>query len=193
MEPRVNKCFIVVGGRNSGKTWFVRKTLEPLYRDAGKRLLVLDMVDHPKYADVTQIPLPAFPILWPKVKGGIVRVVSPQIDKQLPSVCREVKNAVCILEDANRYISTRKPIPEELTNMIINSKQINVDMFLLFHAPGMVHVDLFRLCDGLILFRCNERAHRHKDRVPNFPVYEELDNKVMNSPEPYPYGVMYFR
>lgn len=168
--PRLNKVTVIIGRRGSGKTYFTRKLMSasPLKK------LVVDTFAHPAYEDLPGIT-PEHVGRW---RSGNYRMYGSNFAEMFAAL-GNVRNSLVILEDATKYIPAN--VPDNIKNFLVDSKQKNVDVIIIYHGFGMVPPDIFRLADVLVLFKTNETIKPYGRKIPNFPEVETAFARVQAS------------
>lgn len=185
-DNRFNLVGAIFGMRGTGKTEYLKGNeslnlpglMKPTI-EQGKKVLILDTFDHPSYFDV--------PIIKPQDlqywKKGIYRCfVRPDDMAALNTHINSLKsmwNTLIVYEDAYKHQSEKldKPIKE----LIIDSKQKNIDMVFMYHSFSMAPKDLYRMLDFIELFKTKDHPSARKDDMPGYyeqalQVYEEVKN-----------------
>ncbi len=180
MGIRINAVNIFLGKRGTGKSWYVKYFLIPYYRKhhPEKKIFIFDTLDHPLYRDIESVNIADLK----KIKSpGVYRCFSSDTDEILRQ-SENIYNALMIYEDASKYL--RRQIPDTVRRFILDSKQKNADLVFLFHGFSFVPPEMFRISDGLLLFKCDNPAYRKADIV-NYTEVEKTYNEVMKSKNPY--------
>lgn len=177
MPPRMNKVALTVGRRGSGKTTQTLKVLE-VFQKNFERTFIFDTLNHEDYM---QYPIIG-PEMIPAIKKGTVRVMVNQ--DTFPSIMAVIKdncrNCGLIYEDAGKYIT--ETIDQQFRNVILDTKQRNVDALILFHGFGDVPSKLYRDIDMLTIFKTNDSPKTYKYKIPQFQTVYNLHLEVMKSP-----------
>lgn len=118
---RLNKIYIIVGGRGSGKTTFLEKTIK-------KNSLIVQLFFDDRYKD------------FQKIKYDDLKI------------CNEIKNRPLILEDSTQLISCNGT--KLIRQLLISSKQLGSDIFLVFHSFQAIPPFMWTLFDKIIVFDC---------------------------------------
>jgi hypothetical protein len=173
---RLNLVTTLFGARGTGKTYFIKNELMPLY-SSGK-ILIIDTLDHPLYRDIPTIKLSQIS-RW---KRGTYRFYGDpeEIEQLFDLLNRFGNNMLMICEDAQKYTGTQLSRP--LKKLIIDSKQKNIDMIFLFHSWGWVPLDLFRITDRLEIFKTNDSPEDRKSMLkPVWPMVWKAYQEVTKS------------
>ena len=184
MDNRFNLVGAIFGMRGTGKTEYLRGNksfglkglLKPTI-EQGKKVLILDTFDHPSYADV--------PIITPKNlqhwNEGVYRCfVRPNKMAELNSHINSLEsmwNTLIVYEDA--YKHQARLLDDPIKELMIDSKQKNIDMLFMYHAFSMAPKDLFRMLDFIELFKTKDHPSSRKDDMPGYyeqavSVYDEV-------------------
>ena len=174
---RMNKCEVWVGQRGSGKTTMFRKKVEP---HIGKKLLIIDTLDHDKYRDIT-IGKPSDLKRW---ESGKLRIIVDDFDELFYEMQKHLRNAVVLMEDCYRYLGEMK-LPKEVKAFIIESKQRNLDMVFMVHAFGYTYLDFFRLCDSMVLFKTKDTPEMRKKHFPDYHNVCRIHAQIQGDPNPF--------
>lgn len=173
---RFNLVAAIFGMRGTGKTEYLKGNkqydlpglLLPAVQQ-GKKALILDTFDHPSYFDVPIIT-PAKLKYWER---GIFRCfVRPDemgdLNKYINSL-PSMWNTLIVYEDAYKHQAEKldKPIKE----LIIDSKQKNIDLVFMYHAFSMAPKDLYRMIDLIELFKTKDHPSSRKEDMPGY--YEQ--------------------
>lgn len=166
-EFRTNKKNLIIGRTGSGKTTLLKKIIMALYtKGSFDKIVIYDEFDSDIWHtmgtydrhDWASIKIPVIPIeKISSLKRGIVRVIADNDD--IDYYFRELnklRNALVVFEDASRSLEPEAKVPKEIMRMIYNTKQINVDFFLVFHSLMDVPKKLFRHINNLILLKTEE-------------------------------------
>lgn len=191
-----NAITIVVGNIKTGKTTLVKQMLKasPLpkklvvdsdlndtwenletYDDPDGKLIKMDLI-HP---DMLQY--------WNNGHGitssNNTRDVIRKVDKH-------VYNAVVVLEDARRYCKNK--LTQEIESLVLNHKQHNLQLILVFHLLSHPPKDLLELAHYVVLKKSNREFPKHlRDRYPE--EFEEAFERVKNHKNPYYYETVYLK
>ena len=196
-EKRTNKVIIVCGTKNTGKTTFVR---ELMLKFPQSKILVVDTIIHPSYEDFGQPVDSARLAKWkpPKTstEKSLVRVQMRDLDETLHNISEYVSNTVVIFEDATKFL--RGGLNGIMRNIILDCKQKNDDIILLFHSLNSVPPELFENADILILKLTQETEQKLRkiDKIPCFDevldAYRELQTENTAHGNRYGYKTIYF-
>jgi hypothetical protein len=195
MEFATNKVFLLIGRRNTGKT-FTMKQLAAAQRL--NKVLVVDTIIHPAYNELCGAPVPLehLPFWKPKKQGkSYARVLFESVD-DLSIISQEVTNTCIIFEDATKIL--HGSTPDSMIKILADSKQRNNDIWLLFHSLATVPPRLFQFADGLVLKKTSEteKALRSLDKIPEAPAviaaYNALHDLPNEPPHQYAYKFIQF-
>ncbi len=180
---RLNKLFLVLGKKGSGKTYYTIHTLIEQYRAAHpkKKILVYNTDDHEAYRYIPRIDKGDLS-RW--TGAGLYRICDAATTDVLAGINEHVYNGLVIFEDASKYISKR--LQKSAWDSILNSKQHNLDMVFQFHGFAACPPEILRQCDVITMFRCDSPAYRRGDLVEYEAVMAGW-KKVMASKADYPH------
>lgn len=125
---REAKIFVIVGGRGSGKTYFLENNLNLLKH----KTIVIELFFTDRYKNFKKILFQDF----------------------LNSNIENYKNLNLIIDDASQLVNSQ-PI-ELIKKIIISSKQLNTDVFFCFHSFNFIPNFLYYLTDYYIIFKTND-------------------------------------
>lgn len=125
---REAKIFVIVGGRGSGKTYFLENNLNLLKN----KTIVIELFFTDRYKNFKKILFQDF----------------------LNSNIENYKNLNLIIDDASQLVNSQ-PI-ELIKKIIISSKQLNTDVFFCFHSFNFIPNFLYYLTDYYIIFKTND-------------------------------------
>ena len=86
---------------------------------------------------------------------GVYRIFSTDTSTLIQEIQRRCTNCLVIIEDATRFIEGN--ITPELKKFVLDTKQINVDLIMVFHALKLVPPKLSMFSDFLTLFKTQEK------------------------------------
>jgi hypothetical protein len=163
---RDNAVTLLVGGRGRRKTTYIKDVIWKL-RDK-RRIVVVDTFDSPVWRhlgtivagqalnqEMADYKIPTISInQLSETKPGVYRIFNSDTNLMLQEIQRRCSNCLVILEDATRFIEGN--ITQELKKFVLDTKQINVDMIMVFHALKLVPSKLSMFSDFLVLFKTQE-------------------------------------
>lgn len=176
---RTNTVTVVVGGRGTGKTTFLKGdealnvkgvVSEYLKKNPDQKILIVDAFLSETWEGIEEVKINQL-ARW---RRGVKRIIIDPSDTE-PIVSAIVKfcyNTVVIFEDATRYCGSK--LEKWFLRVPADSKQKNIDCFFVFHALMQVPPDLIRLSDFIILFKTNEEI---TSTIRNKYPFPELHNK----------------
>lgn len=168
MEERFNKVCAILGKRGSGKTEYLKgneifrlRGLLKGFLAAGKKVLIVDTIDHPSYRDVPVIAKEKIKY-W---KKGAYRIFVPihEMDDLLTIIAEHFKGGVVVFEDARKYCL--KYIPKPILRLIGDSKQFDVDIVFMFHSFSHVPKDLYAYIEHFEVFKTKIHPACRKDEL----------------------------
>lgn len=190
-KPVFNTISAIFGKRGSGKTLYFKGSEEfkqpgfiKAYLKKGMKVLIIDTIDHPSYRDIPVIK-PEQLASW---KVGVYRI---WVDADDMSVLNShinkldsMWNTLIVYEDAYKHQSDKLDKP--IKNLIIDSKQKNIDIIFMYHCWSMAPKDLYRMIDLIEVFKIKEHPMVRKDNMPGY--YEEaviVHNEVIENTNPF--------
>jgi len=188
MSERFNLINIIIGRRGSGKTYFTKKRLFPIYKKKGMKILIIDTFAHPAYTEVPRI----FPNQIPRWKNGVYRMYGHHFDNEVLPAIAQLTNCFIVFEDAKKYV--RQKVQEELTKLCIDSKQKNLDLLFLYHTWGFVPPDLIRVADFIEVFPTADSPEVRKQQIIGvFQEALEVHKAVHSAKTPWPHKTIDLR
>lgn len=186
-----NKVSAVFGRRSTGKTTYIKGDkalgiagLINTYLNKGMKVLIIDTIDHQSYRDIPILNIDKIP-LW---KKGVYRIwVKSYEMPELIKILNEsvsIWNSLLIFEDA--YKHQKEQIDKSLMDLIIDSKQKNIDIIFFYHSFSMAPKDLYRMIDLIELFKTKDSPKVRKDDMIGY--YDDvvrLYNEVNKHPSNY--------
>ena len=173
---RLNSTIALIGTKGTGKSTFL---LELLKASDKKKAIIFDMDDNEVFHQYESVAAN----LIPRVKdGNIFRVIDIDFEKVLDEMAN-FWNGLLVFDDATKYLSGI--FPKKMRNLILASKQRNVDIVLTFHTFRCIHPDLFSLTNFLELFKTGERIMDIPSVKGKLPKLEEVA-KLKDSVEKHP-------
>lgn len=177
MIPRSNHVHLIAGGRGTGKTTLAKLMAEKLEKNFPKQLTV-DTFHNPLYHHLPVLERSKLS-MWRK---GKYFMFHSDPDELIQDLNENVRNTVIIFEDATKFID--KQLTKPMKALIVDSKQKNNDIFLLFHYLLAIPSDLIRIgSDYLHLFKTEEDfTSYYRSRFVN-PAIEKTWNQVKDNPD----------
>jgi hypothetical protein len=188
MIPIFNTVTGIFGMRGSGKTAFLKGDdslniagIIRSYPPKGMKVLIIDTIDHTSYRDIAIIA----PEQLAKWQKGIYRIfMRPeeiQVFNKHINTLKNFYNTLLVYEDAYKHQAEKldKPMKE----LIIDSKQKNIDIIFMYHAWAMAPLDLFRMIDYIEVFKTKDTPKAREGAMPGY--YQEaltIHNEVMKNP-----------
>ncbi len=168
MQQRENIIGIICGNRGVGKSTFLIEAIEA----HPKKVLVYDLDDNDKYHRY-QLISPEHLSRW---KGGVKRIITPDTDLVFNTLVEHTNNALLIFEDATKYIDSDPP--KAIRQLVLASKQRNLDIFFTFHTYRSIPPKLFSWADVLEVFKTGEDISQFKNKIPQFERVEKVHAEV---------------
>lgn len=186
-----NTINLLLGARGTGKTVFVtgdkeikQECLIDIYINKGMKVLILDTYDHPSYAGIKIIKPEQINNNW---KRGVYRCfcLPDDFEELLGIVYNNFWNGAIIIEDA--YKTQRGKTTRNLSRLIGDSKNKNIDIYLMFHTWKYVPKDLYTYLDYIELWKTKGMltSREENELADNYPAVEFAYNQVQKNPNPY--------
>lgn len=170
--PRINEITLIVGRRGTGKTTAQRKIL----MENRKKSLVVDTFPHPSWSDHPIVEIDKLKY-W---KAGNYRIIlgsnESDFETDLVKIGQYANNCNIVFEDARKYFS--HSVPKQVERIIIDSKQKNVDVYIMYHSLSQVPKYLREMYDNLILFKTGDAPDVYR-RFSNYAEIEAVHSRVM--------------
>jgi hypothetical protein len=189
-KPIFNTVAGIFGRRSTGKTLYLKGSEEfnlpsifTAYLNKKMKVLIIDTIDHPSYRDIPVIK----PEQLHKWKAGVYRLwVRP---KEMPELVQHINklnsmwNTLIVFEDAYKHLKGQ--FYDGMAEIIIDSKQKNIDIVFMYHAFGWAPKDLFRVLDFIEVFKTNDSPESRREDMPGYyeaamKVYTEVKNNKSN-------------
>lgn len=117
------KIFVLVGGRATGKTYFLEKNLD------ASNTIVYELIKTTRYVNFKRDFFENFSnVNW-----------------------RQISNKSIVIEDATQLVACN--MSNKLKQLIVNSKQIGSDIYIIFHSFAVIPPFLFQIFDYIIQFK----------------------------------------
>lgn len=196
MQPRFNKVGLILGKRGSGKSLFTLgsdfaakeedrklgiKSVITTALKTGKKVLVVDTLDHPAYRRIKILQQKEFD----SFTSGVARVFMrpDQIAQLVSKINRSAQfyNSLIVFEDAGKYTESRLPKP--FKELIADTKQKNIDLLFMYHCWSDTPMDMFRKgLDFIQLFKTEDHPIVRKNNIPLYEKIESIYQDVFNNP-----------
>lgn len=142
---REARIIIIVGGRGTGKTYFLEQHLQP------SNTIVVEYMKTNRWNGYKKI-------FFNDLVSGKVGV-------------KQLCNSQVVFEDATSYISSN--MSNYLKRLIVNSKQLGSDVYLVFHSINIIPTFLWYMWNNIILFKCA----KPRETALNTDYFEEIMKK----------------
>jgi hypothetical protein len=187
MTLRTNKIIVIVGNRGTGKTDYTKN----LSRDFPQpKTIIADYFDNPAWRsmktwdhpqdEAVEIPMMSVDEL-PYHKSGRYRLVCSDTRHMQSMIAEHAKNSLVIMEDVQRYFNNN--LLESQRRYLMDSKQTNCDIVLVYHTLAQISLQVLRLADYLVMFKVGDRSFDKKKY--DYPGFEEKFNFVQKSANRY--------
>lgn len=163
MAKRLNEITIIAGGKGTGKTTFTKRMM----KSQKKPIIIIDTFDHPSYKDIRSISINDLK-KWDKQDCRIFDAPPFEI---IRAVRKYTANAFIVLEDARKYI--RASVPVDIENFMIDSKQRNFDILVMYHSLGQVPKFMRDMFDNIVLMKTKD----NESMINRYVCRDELISK----------------
>lgn len=167
---RINEITVIAGRRGTGKTTLQQKILSV----NPKKTLVVDTFDHPSWSDFPVISIDKLKY-W---KSGNYRVILSDYNKDLITISDYCNNCNVVYEDAKKYFTSS--LPQSVITAVIDSKQKNTDIYIMYHSLSQIPKFLREMYDNLILFKTKDGSDVY-NRFSNAQEIQDVHQRVMNN------------
>ncbi len=155
---RINHVNVLVAARGEGKTTYIIEKILP--STSQETVIIVDTFDHPAYNDIaTDITINDIH----KLEKGVFHLWGSDTEAIMDALNKRASNALIIYEDATKYI--KKVLTKDVEKLVLDTKQKNIDMILMFHKFSKVPSDLFSYADSVTFFRTKEVIENQKSRL----------------------------
>lgn len=189
-----NKVIVIAGERGSGKTNTGKAIMQAYYEKNGAdhKILIVDTLDHPQYHHIPAMR-PEHLKYWTRA-NGVYRIFcsvpeGATVDYNLRQVCTQTggrypfTNGLLVIEDTTKLLEGK--LDEYFKIFITDSKQINVDVLMMFHGFCFIPPRLWKFIDQLVIHKTKEQWSAIKSRIPAAPLVEAAFNRVQANSSPY--------
>ena len=162
---RAAKCTIVLGFNGTGKTTYLRNTLESLHKYAnnnGERLKILIITpDDAEWIDYAENKLQTPDDF---IFDGIQRHIFDE--QHTLNIIEHFKNGIIVFDDCRCYFKDN--IDTRVVDLLIRRRQRAVDVFVVGHGFTTVPPKFFTYYSDAVLFRTVDNIDRRKNCITNF-------------------------
>jgi hypothetical protein len=181
----VNLVTALAGGRGTGKTDFTKNKIKKVLASRPEiKVLIIDTFDSQTWRTLATYDDPdnntSIPIIeplqvprWGNDGVRVKRVCSSDVNLSLMIAAKYCYNMLVIVEDATRFFLNGK-LTESQRNLVLDSKQKNVDLILVFHMVIKIPLELCPYIDLLTLFKTGEEIKRTRSRFPSPEIEKAL-------------------
>jgi hypothetical protein len=171
-EPRLNKMYLAVGRKGTGKTTIAQL----IALKSKKNICVVDTDEHPSYNDYT---------LWKiadldKWKHGNIKIITSEPEAALIAINKHCSNAFVILEDAAKYVNAT--VQRGVKSFIIDHRKRNIDLIIMFHFLGDVPPYVAKQYDSMLLFKTGDNLDNPQKKFANWHTISEKAKRILNNP-----------
>lgn len=173
-EAEGEKISLAVGGRDTGKTTYVRGNKElnvegffEMYLNAGIKILIIDTIDHPKYQDIPIMPID----MLHRFQSGIYRIIIPD-EEDFPLLyemlihCRNLDYMFLVFEDASKYCYEK--LHRRLKRFLLDAKNRHIGVLFMYHAWEWIPNGLCKLINLLQVFKTADSPELKKRQMPGY-------------------------
>lgn len=199
-----NIVSIILGERGGGKTlyaigakWCAKERDKGLpvpgfidtYLNKKMKVLFIMTLDHPSYHKIPVIPMQhVFTQLHLWKDPGVFRIVCPQYQVQelltLINSLNNLWNSAIFLEDTRKI--TGETVSRPLETLLIDSKQKNMDVFMMFHSWMQIPKEMYSMIDYIECFKVAQHPScRQKEMMDYFPHALDVYERVKADPFPF--------
>lgn len=178
---RSNVVILVVGTRDVGKTTYFAgsekdniKGIVPSYLQKGKRVLVIDTMDHHAWRIAQTININQL-----ETFTGLKRIYTSRTNELLDIIQDKLFNSVLIIEDATRFIEGN--MANSIKKFVLESKHRNLDIYFMFHMLRKVPPLLAGVSDYLLLFKTRDKYSKIAEKFDS-EHFEQAFYEVKNHP-----------
>lgn len=157
MPTREAKILLVIGGRGSGKTYFLE------HRCRKDDTIVIEYFKTERWKGYKKY-------FFNDLQSGKVSI-------------KELGNSTIVFEDATAYISSN--MANYMKRLIVNSKQVGSDVIIVFHSLNIVPPFLWYLINNIVLFNC-AKPKENAQNTDYYNEIMQKWNKLQHS-KPYSY------
>lgn len=175
MSQRINKISLIVGGRGTGKTTFVKDIIA---KGIQPKCLIVDTFEHPSYSEFQTITID----MLPRWRKGTKRLLIRDFDATIKAINEHVYNTLIIFEDCTKYF--RSTLPNEVYHIFYDSKQKNNDIILMYHGFRSILPEIMANANTLTLFKIGENVKRYANKM-DFDSINEIHQKIQASKNPF--------
>lgn len=178
-ETRSNSINLIAGTKNTGKTTFVKGSLQhkvagiiPAYlkADPNQKILIIDDYDHHDWREYPIIKLSDLR-RWER---GVVRIFEfNDIEEVAAAINANCYNTIVIFEDSGKYVEAN--LQHHMKKLIKDSKNKNIDIYFLYHYLNEVPPKIVMLLDNIILFKTGDKKSKVENKYTHPAIGEALE------------------
>lgn len=172
---RLNKLYLIVGQRGTGKTTIAQKLAEA----SGKKAIVVDTDAHPAYDEYELIAPDANGIA--SFSGTKGRILATDVDSVLIGLNKYQANAFILLEDAPKYLDSN--LSRATKAFIIDMRKRNFDVAIMFHSLSDIPPYLCKNYNTLIIFKTDDNLDVPQRKFNQWELIKKIATDVRKHPE----------
>ncbi len=177
-EDFFNKCYIVAGTNNTGKTRTVISIIEQL---TTLRTLVLDPGEVKKWNSYPTLDLKNISTFtaikkW-RPDTDLSKSLREKGGKMLQFVINHYQTGVLVVDDARMIVDAG--LSDAMVQLTVKRKNNELITFLIFHSLGQVPPRVYDHSTHIMLFQTSDNKSKWWDKVPgDQKIYEQWINRV---------------
>lgn len=177
---RQNMIYVFAGQIGSGKTDNTKSVMEKIYSSNSSidKMVVYDDDDNDTWHTMEtwnhsewkshQLPIVNQEQLL-RLKSGRVRYIGYDFEKDIYDLS-QLRNTVLLIEDSQRFITNTGQPTKHLRHLLLNVKQRNIELILIFHSLMDIPSWLARICRIIILHHTEDHKCPTKFSNPKIAI-----------------------
>ncbi|MDL5044630.1 hypothetical protein QQ054_01025 [Oscillatoria amoena NRMC-F 0135] len=179
MTKRINHIGLIVGKRGTGKTTFGKEKI--VAASKMPKVLVVDTINHGMYANWPVITIDKLKY-WKKGNYRLI-ITGDETEAALTEINTYCNNCLIIFEDAVKYLNPN--LQPAVVSLFVDSKQKNIDVFLMYHEYTFVPPKVYRYTDSITVFKTKSSPFRRKNEINMYDEVQSVWDRVKAHPSPY--------
>jgi hypothetical protein len=154
MSERTNKISLFIADRNTGKTTYTKQVIAA----QEKKVLIVDTLAHPMYDEFELVDIKRLQY-W---RSGTKRIITNlnRIKADAAYLSEHLRNTFIVFEDSTKYL--RENTPASVFDLIYDSKQKNIDVYLIYHNFENTVKEILSNADYITLGQLTEDLSLYK-------------------------------